>query len=245
MGVRRVGRVGVGGFLRFLAAAAVAAALGLASGLPVVAMGLVVPIQVVGPLASAVGALSAALGAAWVANLFARDRGRLLPVVGVAGATAASLVLLALSLYLLPIPGLDPLSGSLLRTAVVCAGVVAVNAGLAAVRLRGPRGRLGADGTAALLLSVAGFGIGLSAGGVLPWVPDREFMRLGYGALAWIGLAFTILGVVVAVLRSRRVSSGHELGRDAATTLALVAAMLPAVVGSISFACSNLVGCGA
>jgi len=52
--------------VRFLAAVVVAAILGLAAGLPVLAMGLVVPFYVVGPLALAAGALSAALGGSWV-----------------------------------------------------------------------------------------------------------------------------------------------------------------------------------
>lgn len=251
MEVRRLGReriLGVLGFLRFLASTIVAAMLGLATGLPVLAMGLVVPVQVVGPLALVVGGLSAGLGAAWVANLFARDRSRLLLVAGVAEASAVLLALLMLVSFLLPVPGLDSLFvGPLIYVAGVCAAIVAVNAGVAAVRLRGTRGRLGLDGAAAILLSGFCSLLGLSVGGagLLPMVPDWGLVRLGYENLVWISLVFLAVGVAMTFLRSRRPSPGHELGHDAATTLALVAAMLPVVVGSISFACSNLVGCGA
>lgn len=234
---------GVVGLLRFLASTVVAGVLSLATGLPVLMMGLVVPIQVVGPLALVTGALSAALGAAWVANLFARDRSRLLLVVGVTEISGVSLALLLLVSFSLPVPGLSALfSGPLIHVAGVCVAVVAVNAGMAAVRLRGTRGRLGLDGAAAILLAGIGFLLGLLA---FPMVPDWGLMRLGYENLARISLAFLAGGVAITFLRSRRLSPGHELGRDAATTLALVAAMLPVVVGSISFACSYLVGCGA
>lgn len=241
----RRGGVGMISGVRFLAAVVVAAILGLAAGLPVLAMGLVVPFHVVGPLALAAGALSAALGAGWVGNLFTRDRSRLLLVVAVAEASAVVLFLVMLALIFLPGLRADLLFGPLIRTAAVCAVVVATSAGVAALCLRGPRGRLGWDGAAALLASAAGFGLGLSVGwaGHLPLIPDWRFVTLGYEDLVWISLAFLVAGASMAVLRSGRFSSGHELGRDAAATLALVAAILPGVVGSISFACSGLVGC--
>lgn len=207
------------------------------------AMGLVVPIQVVGPLALVTGALSAALGAVWVSNLFAPDRSRLLLVVGVAEVSGVSLALLMLVSFSSSVFGLaSPFLGPLIYTAGVCVSIVAVNAGVAVVRLRGTRGRLGLDGAAAILLAGIGFVLGLF---VFPMVPDWGLVRLGYENLAWISLVFLAVGVAMTFLRSQRLSPGHELGRDAATTLALVAAMLPVVVGSISLACSNLVGCGA
>jgi hypothetical protein len=226
--------------IRFLAAVVVAAMLGLAVGIPVLTIGLVVPIHVVGPLALAAGALPAALGAGWVGNLFTRDRSRLLLVVAVAEASAAVLCLVMLASSFLP-----GLFGPLIYTAAVCAGVVAISAGVAALSLRGPRGRLGWDGAAALLASAAGFVLGVSAGGagLLPLIPDRSLVTLGYVDLAWISLVLMVAGASMAVLRSGRFSPGHELGRDAAATLALVAAIPPGVVGSISFACANLVGC--
>lgn len=220
----------------------------MATGLPVLTMGLVVPMHVVGPLALVMGALSAALGAVWVANLFVGDRSRLLLVVGVAEVSAVSLAILMQASFFLPVPGLGSLFvGPLIYVAGVCVAVVAVNASVAAARLRGTRGRLGLDGAAAILLSGIGFVLGLSVGGarLLFMVPDWGLVGLGYENLVWISLVFLAVGVAITLLRSRRLSPGHELGRDAATTLALVAAMLPVVVGSISFACSNLVGCGA
>jgi len=208
-------------------------------------MGLVVPFQVVGPLALAAGALPAALSAGWVGNLFARDRSRLLSVVAVAEVTAVGLFVVVLASAFLP--GIRPglLSGPLIYTAALCSVIVAISASVAALHLRGPRGRLGWDGAAALLASAAGLVVGISAGGagLLTLVPDLGLAALGYEGLAWISAALLVAGASMAVIRSGRFSPGHELGRDAAATLVLVAAIPPGVGGSISFACSNLVGC--
>ena len=234
--------MGVIAVVRFLVAVVVAAVLCLAVGLPVLGMGLVVPAQVVGPLALAAGALAAALGAGWVGNLFTRDRSRLLLVVAVAEASAVMLYLVMLASAFLPGLRVGLFFGPLIYTAAVCAVFVAVSAGVAALRLRGPMERLGWDGAAALLASVAVLVLGFLAGGVglLPLSSKWDLVTLGYGSLAWISLAFLVAGASMA---AGRFSPGHELGRDAAATLALVAAILPGVVGSISFACSNLVGC--
>lgn len=226
--------------VRFLVAVVVAAILCLAVGVPVLTMGLVVPIHVVGPLALAAGALPAALGAGWVGNLFTGDRSRLLLVVAVAEVSAAVLCLVMLALSFLP-----GLFGPLIFTAAACAVVVAISAAVAALRLRGPRGRLGLDGAAALLASAAVFVLGISAGGagLLPLVPDLGLAASGYKDLAWINLALLVAGASMAFLRSGRFSPGHELGRDAAATLALMATILPGVGGTISFACASLVAC--
>jgi hypothetical protein len=233
--------VGVG----FLAAVVVAAMLGLAAGTPVLTMGLVVPFGVVGPLALAAGALAAALGAVWVGNVFMPGRSRLVSVVAVAEASAVVLFLVMLASVFLPGLRLGLLSGPLVYTAAVYAGGVAISASVATFRLRGPRGRLGWDGAAALLVSAALLILGVSVGGagLFPLIPDRGLVTLGYESLAWICLVCLVAGASIAVLRSGRFSPGHELGRDAAATLALVAAIPLGVVGSISFACSNLVGC--
>lgn len=237
--------MGVIGVVRFLVAVVVATVLCLAVGLPVLGMGLVVPAQVVGPLALAAGASAAALGAGWVGNLFTQDRSRLLLVVGFAEVSAIVLLLVMLASAFLPGLRVGLLSGPLIYTAAGCAVVIAISAGVAALRLRGPRGRLGWDGAGALLASAAVLILGLLAGGVglLPVSPGWDLVTLGYGSLAWISLTFLAAGASMAVLRSGRFSPGHELGCDAATTLALVAAIPPGVVGSISFACANLVGC--
>lgn len=230
--------------VRFLVALVVAAVLGLGVGIPMLGMGLVVPFQVVGPLALATGALVAALGSGWVGNLFMPDRSRLVLIVAVAEASAVVPVLMIAPVYF---PGLrlGLLSGPLVYTAAVSAVGVAISASVATVRLRGPRGRLGWDGAAALLASAAVLVLGISTGGagLIPLVPERGLVTLGYESMAWISLVCLVAGASMAVLRSGRFSSGRELGRDAAATLALVAAIPPGVVGSISFACSNLVGC--
>lgn len=231
--------------VRFLVALVVAAVLGLGVGIPVLGMGLVVPFQVVGPLALATGALVAALGSGWVGNLFMPDRSRLVLIVAVAEASAVVPLLVMIAPVYFPGLRLGLLSGPLVYTAAVSAVGVAISASVATVRLRGPRGRLGWDGAAALLASAAVLVLGISTGGagLIPLVPERGLVTLGYESMAWISLVCLVAGASMAVLRSGRFSSGRELGRDAAATLALVAAIPPGVVGSISFACSNLVGC--
>lgn len=240
-----LGGVGVICVVRFVVAVAVAMVLGLAVGIPVLTMGLVVPFHVVGPLALFVGALVAALGAAWVGNLFAEDRSRLLLVVAVAEASAVVVLLVMLAAAFLP--GLRSYLqfAPMVLAAVVCVGGVAVGAGVAALRLRGPRGRLGWDGAAALLASVVVFVLGVSVGGagLLPGVLDFGVGALGYGGLVRIGVLSLLAGASLWVARSGRYSPGHELGRDAAMTLALVAAILPGVGLSIHLACSNFVVC--
>ena len=224
--------------VRFLVAVIAAAVLGLVVGVRVLAMGLVVPVYVVGPLSLVAGSLAGAVGAVWAGNLFVRDRGRLLPTVAVASATAA---VISLALFLSPGLGWDPLSGPLIRTAVVCVLAVAVGAGIASLRLRGPRGRLGADGVLALLASGVVLVAGVSVGGVLPGVPGWHLPSPGYRGPALGSLCLALLGLLMAAGRP----AGRELGRDAAVTLALVAAILPAVVGTIALACAGPVGCGA
>ena len=196
-------------------------------------------------MALVAGALPAALGAGWVGNVFTRDRSRLLLVVAATETAAVVLLLAILALVYLSGLHLGLLFGPLIYTAAACAGVVAISAGVAASRLRGPKGRLGWDGAAALLASGALLVLGLSAGGagMLPLVPELGLVAFGYRNLAAISLGLLAVGASMAVLRSGRFSTGHELGRDAAATLALVAAILPAVGGTISFACSGLVVC--
>jgi hypothetical protein len=197
------------------------------------------------PVGARHGTLAAALGAGWVGNLFMQDRSRLVLVVAVSEASAVVLFLVMLAPVFLPGLRLGLLSGPLVYTAAVSAVGVAISASVATVRLRRPRGRLGWDGAASLLASAAVLVLGISTGGagLLPLVPERGLVTLGYERLAWISLVCLVAGASMAVLRSGRFSPGHALGRDAAATLALVAAIPLGVVGSISVGCSNLVGC--
>lgn len=231
--------------LRFVAAVAVAAVLGVVVGILVLTMGLVVPFQVVVPLAQVAGALAAALGAAWVGNLFVEDRSRLLPVVAVTEASAVVVLVVAFGAAFLPGLGAHLSFAPTITAAVLCVGVISVGAAVAALRLRGPRGRLGWDGAAALLASAVVFVLGVSVGGagLIPGVPDIRVEALGYGGLVGISAFTMAAGTALLVLRSGRYSPGYELGRDAAATLVLVAAILPGVGLTTHLACTHLVAC--
>ncbi len=231
--------------VRFVAAVAVASVLGLAVGVPVLTMGLVVPSGVIVPLALVAGAVPAALGAAWVGSLFTEDRSRLLPVLAVAEASAAVVFVVALAAAFLPGSRQYLPVAPLMIWAFICVGAVALGAGVAALRLRGPRGRLGWDGAAALLASVAVLALGVSAGGagLLPGVPALGVRALGYEGLIWVSALSLVAGLALWVARSGGFSPGRELGRDAAATLALVAAILPGVALVTHVACSSLVAC--
>ena len=119
---------------------------GIAAGVLVLGMGIVVSLQVVGPLALVASAFPAALGAAWVGKLFAEDRRPLLLVVAVAEAAAVVTFLAMLAAALLP--GLRsylrfaPLALTVvLRAGVIVAGACAVrgdgSGGTAPGRCRG------------------------------------------------------------------------------------------------------------
>lgn len=122
-------------FFRYLAIWSVSTATALLGMLPPAVLGLVVPGQVVLPLAMCVGAIFAAVTANFVGNrLFPPDRSRssLLYVVGV---TEAAAVAVAVTLLVL----LFTLGGpptALIFILIVCAGVVALNATVAARLLR-------------------------------------------------------------------------------------------------------------
>ena len=123
----------------------VAALVGGVLGLvPVLAMGLSVPILVVGPLAAVTGGLFAGLGAAWAGTLFSPDgsRSHLLGVLLVsevaavfALAAGAALVLVPPWSAAFPEPSGDATVGEAL---LVCDFVVAAGASAAAWLLRYP-----------------------------------------------------------------------------------------------------------
>lgn len=232
--------------LRFVASFGVAFAAGLVGVVPVATLGLSVPFYVVGPLALGAGGLLAAVGASWVSNVGVGDRGRLLAVVGVV--EVAALVLAAL-LFAGPLVGIEGLlfGGPLIYTLAVFVGVIALNASLAALLLREPRGRLAWDGTLTLLLSAAWLALVLLAGPLplsmlVPALPEAEFFT-SFGGLMWSSVILLAVGVGVAVWRSRRYSPGHQLGRDAAVTLCLLAAIPLVVAGTTSALCSTLLRC--
>lgn len=79
--------------------------------------------------------------------------------------------------------------------------------------------------------------------GLIPGIPQTALASAGYDRMVRFGLILSAAGVLMAVLRSRRISPGHELGRDAWITLALVAGILPAVSETFSLLCSTLVAC--
>lgn len=223
--------------------------LGLAATLPVFAMGLVVPATVVLPLALLVVALVSAVVAGWVCNVGVRDRSRLPAVMGVA--VASAVVLAALTSAAFFVPALDAVvwGGGAIYSLGAYELVISSNASVAALLFRGARGRLGWDGAAALLASIVGpaFLLAMENAWLIPWIPDVRpgWYRFNYETMVQVSLAALAIGVFLTILRSRRISSGHELGRDAAMTFALLAAILPAATGTISLACSTFVGCGA
>jgi hypothetical protein len=203
----RMGAVLVSG-VRLLAAVVIAAILCLAVGVPVLTMRLVVPFHVVGPLALVTGALAAALGAAWIGNAFAHDRSRLLMVVAVAEALAVVPAAVMIAGYLWPGARHGLFMAPLIQTAAVSAVIIAVGAGLAALLLRAPRGRLGWDGVLALLASVAGLVLGLLVGwaGLLPGPPGVGIQTVGYEDVVRVGVALAVAGALMAGLQFLRSS---------------------------------------
>lgn len=141
-------------FVTFLAALVA----GILAGLPVLPMGLVVPIVVVLPLTFLFVAVVAAASALWAGNLVGGGsaRGRPLPVFAVSLATSLVLVALSLLLGLLPLRAwMYAPPGYLL---ILCAVAVSVNATAAAWRYREEGRSLRRDAlytVAAIFLSVA------------------------------------------------------------------------------------------
>jgi small-conductance mechanosensitive channel len=127
----------------------------LAGTLLVLPFGLVVVEQIVYPLAAAVGALLAALGAGWAATLLARDGTctRLLPVVGATEAVAlvvAALVLAYLALDVASRPRV--LAVTPFTLGLIGSLLLGTAATVAAWRLRAPRRSLRDDARLTVLL---------------------------------------------------------------------------------------------
>ena len=231
--------------VRYPVVAVVAALAGMLGAVPVAPVGLVVPMYIVWPLALGVAALLAAVAASWTGNLLMTGRSCLLAVVGVTEGAALVLSALMAVPYFVPALEMVVLGGSLIHTIGACAAVIGLVAGVASLHLRGTRGRLGWDGAAALLSSVVSLVLLLliEGAGLVPGLPEMRPVSAGYGEMVMVSLIFLALGVLLAAWRSPRSSPGHELGRDAALTLALVAAVMPVVAGTFALLCSTLVTC--
>ena len=231
--------------LRFLGAAAAAVVVSAVGAVFVATAGLVVPMHAVWPVTLVVAALLAAVAANWVGNVLARDRARLLAVV--ATSVVAALVLsiaTGASLYL-PALGMLIFGGSLFITVAGCAAVLSVVAAVAALRLRGERGRLGSGGVVALVLAAAVLlaRVMIEGSGLIPWIPETS-LSYGLPLLAvQAGLLLLALGALLAALVSRRIPDPRGLATDAWLTLALVAAVPGTAWGTFYALCSKLVTC--
>jgi hypothetical protein len=152
--------------LGILIAALIGSMLGLILLLP---LGLVVHELVIFPLALSIAALLAAIGGNWAGNWLTRDqtRTRLLPVVGVAEATAAALVLLFMAVAVLRVRILGPLLG----VAVVWALTLALAATIATWRFRTAPSLVARDGRLTLLL----------LGATIMLVPSVVFLAWTFG----------------------------------------------------------------
>ncbi len=231
--------------IRFFGAAAAAAVTSMVGAVFVAGMGLVVPMHAVWPVTLGVAALLAALAASWVGNVLTADRARLLAVSAATGVAALILSVLLMLAAFSPDPVMAVLALPLIYVVGGCVAVLAGVAGAASLRLRNERGRLGWDGAAALLLSGAVLVAWtlMEGAGLIPGVPETGLAYGVYRRTVETGLIPVAIGALLAVLRSRRVSPGRELGGDAWLTLALVAAIPPAVSGAFSVLCSTLVMC--
>ncbi len=222
---------------------------GTAAFLSIFVLGLAVPGLVILPLTLLGAALFAGLGAAWTSNFIAPDstRSRLPGVLlfSLISTVLAGLATLIVNLVLAAVGMYAIVFGAVLfygTAAVVLAG----GTSLAVFRLRGPRGRLGIYGAAALLLSglwtVAT--VLLSPGGYLvSGVQDGIFQSRSesevYGTAAAVGLALAALGIFGTVRGFREASGRASLGRDAALTLALVGLYPPVAIGAVYAVCDT------
>src|SRR5918911_857527 len=139
-------------FLRRLGIVVAALLIGNTGAMVVFPFGLVVAELIIWPLSFLIGAIFAAIGAGWAANLLAPGRTHLLPVASVSMAIAAVMgaaVLILISNHL-PTPG---------RATNVLLGMVfiALGASWAAWHFRGPESDLAKD--VALTLGLVGLAI--------------------------------------------------------------------------------------
>ena len=238
--------------LWFVGVPVVALVAGVAGSVPVLVMGLVVPMFIVGPLALVVGSLLATLSAGWVANLSAhgaaaRTRSRLWTIFAVA--LAASLIG--------PLTGMawaffvDELGVGMrfgpslamvyLPGAVIFSGVTT----LATWRLRSPAtDELGFLSRTAIVLaavwivffalmeSISIWGYGYFPENIVGLALGLEFIVLFAG-----GLILAALGIFL-VTRFSRGARRDSLRWDAALSLVSVGLLPFAVAGTIFLGCS-------
>ncbi len=123
-------------------------------GVLVVPFGLVVVEFVIFPLAFAVGALFAAIGAGWVGNLLASGGSRFLPIVAVSEITSTVVAVALLVLMATTPPGTLPAPFFVVALGMI---PIALGASWAAWRFRSPEHHMGRD--AAITLGLVGLAV--------------------------------------------------------------------------------------
>lgn len=230
-----------------------AAAGGLVGFLPVVVMGLVVPVFLVGPLGLATGALLATLLAGWIANFAAfsdkagcRERSRLLMVflVSLLGAVAGLLVSMVITIIIDSLGAMNVMSVLLFYLPSIIVFTAATT--VATWRFRNPvegETSLGFVGAATLGLSSAWVlflflyeWFGPQLGGLLP---SNLGLFLPLWFIAMLGLLLAASGTAVYVVFTR-----NKIIQDAGLTLILTGLTPTLIIGTIATGCT-LAYCGA
>ena len=216
---------------------------GMFGALSVFPLGLGVHEFVIWPLTLIIGALFAAILAAWISTLLAPDqmRSRLLAIVGAVEAIAVVVALVYL--FTLPLWSMLPwIFSARIYSLGLCMLIIALSASWATSRYRSSRGRLG------WARSRLGWDGGIMLGGavviavllsLLSWpgawigVPDSLYLRLPSNTPSLI--VWTGLGIVTgsAILVHWHAWPEQELRRDAALTLGLIGLAPLVVIGTV------------
>lgn len=122
-------------FFRYLLVWLVSTAACLVGLVPIAAFGVMVPGEIVLPLAMGLGGLLAAIAARWTDNALAPDRGRLLPIVG-ATEIAAAVVAVGFLALLYYQGALQGFMAPLINPLLVSAGIISLFATVATALLR-------------------------------------------------------------------------------------------------------------
>jgi hypothetical protein len=213
---------------------------GMFGALSVFPLGLVVHEFVIWPLTLIIGALFAAILAAWIGTLLAPDqmRSRLLAIVGAAEAIAVVVALV----YLLALPlwsVLPWIFSARIYSLGLCMLIVALSASWATGRYRSSRGRLGWDGGIMLggAVVIAALLILLSGAGTWIGAPESLYLRLPTSTpslIVWTGLVIVTGNTILVRWYAR--SPEQELRRDAALTLGLISLAPLVVIGTVYLA---------
>lgn len=242
------------GYFRYLAIWLAALIVGFVFVLPVLPLGLGVPLAALLPVSLCVSALPVSLIVTWLSNLLvdrrasARgDRARLPAVVGISLVAAGLLSFLVLVVPIVLEVAVF-LYVPLLYVFLACVGVMALAATLGSLRFRSEAGRFGLDGAATLILVGLGavlvwmFGPALQSPGLLRLVFESVPL-LDYEQIRIVSLLAAAVGALLFLWRSVPFSSTNGLKRDAAATLCLVGLIMPAVSAIIPALCENVVRC--